>query len=55
MVVVAVVISLGGFEEVDLRWIMWLRPFDSVVGGVMSCVGISNLGRGCLEGRMKLR
>lgn len=53
--VVVVVISRGGFEEVDLRWIMWLRPFDSVVGGVMFCVGISNLGRGCLEGRMKLR
>jgi hypothetical protein len=54
-VVVVVVISRGGFEEVDLRWIMWLRPFGSVGGGVMFCVGISNLGRGCLEGRMKLR
>lgn len=49
------VISCGGFEEVDLRWIMWSRPFGSVGGGVMFCVGISNLGGGGLEGRMKLR
>lgn len=46
---------MEGSKEVDLRWIMWLRPYGSVGGGVMFCAGIRNLGGGGLEGIMKLR